>query len=141
MTDQEYNKQKARLVALRKKWHETLGLKWWKVDYVYVRDDKLEGGESGWSVDARCVVKWEYRDASISFDMDRVSKLSDTDLEKIFVHECCHILVNQMREWAPEEISVERKTIGMKSEESVVTGLAQALLWTREAGHEDRRKR
>jgi hypothetical protein len=136
MTDKEFAIQKSRIQKLKKKWHNSLGLLWWKVDYVYYRDEKIDGEhcEAGWSVTANCSVKWEYRDAKIRFDMQSVSGLTDEELEKVYVHECCHIIVNQMREWAPEHIPEDRQKIGMKSEEAVVTALENAFRWVYSAG-------
>jgi hypothetical protein len=54
-------------------------------------------------------------------------------LERIFVHECCHAIVNEMREW-----SVGHEGNGvMGHEERVVSHLANAFLWTYMQGWND----
>ncbi len=139
MTDSEYAKQKKRLLTLAERWITPLGLKWWKVDLVYARES-LDSSKPGWYCQAKTSVSWEYLDAKITFAMPDIVDVSDEALEKIFVHECCHILVNEMRMWAAEEISKEKMDEAMKHEERVVCGLASAFMWTREDGANKLRK-
>lgn len=131
MTDAEFAKQRKRLSVLADKWITPLGLKWWKIDLVYAREP-LDSSKPGFYCQAKTSVAWEYLDAKITFAMAEIADVSDDKLEEIFVHECCHILVNEMRMWAPEEVSKEKMDEAIKHEERVVCGLASAFLWTRE---------
>ncbi len=126
MTDAEYAEQKARVEALVERWLGTLGLRWWRTEIVYCRkwitDDQ---GEPDLDSHARTRVHWQYLDAEMQWNMPRLHELSDEQLELIFVHECMHILVNEMRDDKADELP--------KHEERVATLLAKAFLWVREA--------
>lgn len=146
MNDKEYNQQVARLQKLADKWLLPLGLLWWKVTFSYVRDSDLptRGDSNKFSCIANTSVAWEYCDANLTFSIKEVLDKKDDELEEIFVHECCHILINEMRQWADDEIPVAKCDEAMKHEERVVTNLAKAFLWTREAGEgklSERRKK
>ncbi len=63
-----------------------------------------------------------------------VADLPDEELERVFVHECCHVLVAEMREWGPGDMTQAACEISLKHEERVVCGLTSAFLWTRKDG-------
>lgn len=136
MNDKEFKEQKRRLLKLVDRWITPLGLRWWKVDIVYSRESLSteRHKEDGHICQATTQVDWEYINATITFDIQAISLLKDEELESIFVHECCHILVHEMRMWALPEMSQGKLDEAMKHEERVVTQLAKAFLWTREAG-------
>jgi hypothetical protein len=137
MTDKEYRQQKARIIALTKKWITPLGLRWWKVEIVYSRDGLDQPEDENRCLIAQTTVDWHYLLATITFDMRQLGDQSDAELESYFVHECCHILVNEMRMWAGEEMSRDKHEEVIKHEERVVTMLTKAFLWTRQAGNEE----
>lgn len=138
MNDKEYNEQRDRLLTLADKWIAPLGLKWWHVKFEYSRESLSTQGQkaSGRSCQAQTIVDWEYLNATITFDMQAIVDESDKELESTFVHECCHILIHEMRMWAGPEFTREKQDEAIKHEERVVTLLAKAFLWTREAGEE-----
>lgn len=130
MTDAEYEAQKARLLAVSERWITPLGMGWWRVTHIW---ERAEGASD--KGDDRCpvasvVVDWEYRHVGITWYLPTVARRSDEDLEQDFVHECCHILVNEMRQWRDAND-------GLQHEERVCTDLARAFLWVRQAGWED----
>jgi len=141
MTDKEFAFEKARIRKLVDRWVRPLGLNWFKLDIDYERVP-LEPPQSAtghnktyqWRTQANTAVVWEYRKASMAFDMNAIHGSSDDELESLFVHELCHILVNEMREWSDDDK-------GRKHEESVVEGLARAFVWTRDAGFDEGKKR
>ena len=133
MDDAAFGKQKRRLLKLANRWIGPLGLKWWKLDLVYSRTP-LDSSKPGFYCQAKTSVAWEYLDATITWNMEAIEGLSDEELEKIFVHECCHILVNEMRMWGPSKLDEEKLHEAMLHEERVVTQLALAFLWTRKDG-------
>lgn len=131
MNDKDYDFHKARIGALADKWLPMLGLEWWTIDIEYHRAG-ISNGEEDWTTNARCNAKWEYMRATIAFNMLAVMDLSSDELERIFVHECCHILVCEMREWGPEKMLEAEQYQSIKHEERVVVGLTKAFLWTYE---------
>lgn len=80
----------------------------------------------------RCAAKWQYLTATITVFMPDISDCSDAELEGHLVHELCHCLVNELRE-ARED--------WLDHEERVVTGITNAILWTRnhalQEGHKE----
>ena len=135
MDDAAYNKQKRRLQILAEKWIGPLGLKWWKVDIVYSREPIPSSAGEGWNCIGKASVRWEYLDAKITFDMQAIEGMDDDRLEQLFVHECCHILVHEMREWCQSEgLGTDAMAAAMKHEERVVCQLTSAFLWTHKAG-------
>lgn len=144
LTDKEFALTEKRIKALIKKWAEPLGFNWWKMTYSYVRNPEdmpergdRRTGDSGWSCTASTHTAWEYRDAKISFNMPACFLEKDDELEKVFVHELCHVLVNEMRELAPHE----RPFIEwIAHEESVCTSLQRTIMWAYEAGMKSRKR-
>lgn len=127
MTDADYAKQKSRIGAMVDKWLSQLGLKWWSIDLTFHREGipttDARDIAAGWTINGTCEAKWEYLKATIAFNMPNVAGMDDCDLERFFVHECCHILVNEM---CPSERTEE----SWKHEERVVAQLTKAFLWT-----------
>jgi hypothetical protein len=140
MTDAEYRIQRKRLKALQNKWHGTLGLHWWYVTYSYAREPLKSEVAEGRTCLAQTMVDWEYLKATITFDMQAIAGEKDDDLEVAFVHECIHIFVNEMRQWAESEIPSGKMDEAMKHEERVVTQLTNAVIWSRRAGLDDGKK-
>lgn len=140
MTDKEFAKEKARIERLADKWLQPLGLPWWSVKIEYSRET-IDRRTDGRCCVAQTMVDWHYLQATITFDMQAVADETDEDLERYFVHECCHILINEMREWAPEQLEAEKAADAIKHEERVVTTLASAFIWTDEAARRSKLKR
>jgi hypothetical protein len=135
MKDAEFKVQKDRLTKLQDKWIQPLGLRWWRVNFAYSDQPLKSDAPDGRTCFAQAMVDWEYLNATITFDMQAVAdEKDDEQLEQTFVHECCHILVNEMRMWADSEMPSEKHHEAMKHEERVVTQLANAFIWAYEAG-------
>ena len=130
MNDAEFKAQKKRLQALRNRWHNCLGLRWWTVTHNYERDTLVVNGEMSATTAASCTADWRYLQATVSWNLALVADQTDAGLERIFVHEMMHILLDEMRHFHEEG--------GMNHEERVATTLAQAFLWTRETGAKDK---
>lgn len=124
MKDEDFNRQLDRIRPLADKWITPLGLKWWRKIDIHYSDTPKENSPD-------CVadthVLWEYMEATITFYLLKVETISDADLEYSFVHECMHILVQEMR-WQDAA-----KADNIHHEERVCTSLARGFLWTRDA--------
>ena len=139
MTDAEHVKQKSRLDKLRRKWIPILGLSDWEIDFVGHRASPIADNNdlvcSGWARLATAEVHWEYKRATLRFDLRVLGDYNDTQVENTFVHECCHVIVNEMREWSPKEGMDSDLVKGcMNHEERVVTELTKAFIKTFGAG-------
>ena len=127
MNDKEYRAEKARLRKLADRWVDTLGLGQWEINLEYSRG-KLEGENQSFDYTgtetspAQTHAHWQYMNAMLVFDLTETADYDDEDLERIFVHELSHVLINEMREK------------GIRHEERVATLLANAFIETRRAG-------
>ena len=129
MTDKEYRTTRDRIRKIWKEWRVNLGLRWWQTRVEFVREDNKDHFDCV----AKCVVQWEYMFATITCYLPGLAEKNDKDLEETIVHECVHILVNEMREFAPEKLEERKLFDAMKHEERTVTGITNALLWTKYA--------
>lgn len=131
MTDGEYKKQKRRIQKLADRWLPALGLDQWHLDLAYKREGiaaSAEDAAENWQCNAQARVKWEYQRATLSFNMLSMEDYDDKELERLFVHECCHALVAEMREWGTEAMTKDFADHALKHEERVVACLTEAFL-------------
>lgn len=119
---QKLNKTKKMVRLAADKWLKPLGLLWWDVT-INLYDDPgdivrvFRDAGSSMTVVANTEVNWIYGAATINVNIPALRGLTQRQIEEVFVHECVHILVNEMREGEAHH------------EERVVTGLTKALLW------------
>lgn len=129
MTDKEYRRITKILNRLWKKWGSSLGFNRWKVKIIFQRELKEDNPKTA----ATCSAMWEYMDMLLTFYVPVMEDMDERAIEAIFVHECLHGLVNEMREWTPDR---------MYHEEHVITQLTQAMLWAKYDGRmEEKRKK
>lgn len=123
MNDAEYERQKARVDALAKQWLSALGLDYWDITLEFYRGRlPSEGEDDGADPLARCKVKWQYLYATISWDLEAVAEESDGELERIFVHECMHVFLHELRHSTDDWLDHEERVAQM---------LAKAFVWVR----------
>jgi len=123
MTDAEFEEAKARLLPYIERWIKPLGLNWWHIEFVYVRDEFAVADKPAPRTLASCKANWRYLTATIEWNMARVAEEDDDDLERAFVHELCHVLINEMREHDDDWLD---------HEERVASTLTMAFIWLRE---------
>lgn len=132
MNDEEFEKQCDRIRSLSEKWCDVLGLGQWTLHLHFEREAAPFGGTDGKATIrtplALTDTDWEYMQASIAWNIPMLPHTSDDQLEMIFVHEMCHVLVNEMR--ADGDGSTSHKD-DLPHEERVCTLVAKALLAAR----------
>ena len=140
MNDKEFTAQKRRIRAIVKKYH-AIGIGWWKLDIEYARHPAdMPGGipeptQSGkWELAASTHVAWQYRDAKITFNMEAAKDADDENLEKRFLHEYAHCLLNEMRSIAKSNDALVENWV--EHEEAVATSLASTIFWAYKAGRD-----
>lgn len=104
-------------------WREVarpIGMGWWDVNFIYSTDEKEFDSGDQCTVLMRCTADWRYGLAVINVNVNYIDELSDELLERYFIHEMMHILVNEMRQ----------KEDCLAHEERVVTGLTKAFEWS-----------
>jgi hypothetical protein len=102
-------------------WTYRLGLRWWTVNVIYHKGKEARkffaAGEDE-TVLARTFADWRYSVANIHINLPAFRDMEDNEIERVVIHELCHVLVNEMREGE------------IHHEERVVTHLQKAFLWT-----------
>lgn len=90
----EFKKQQERILTLHRKWEFSLGLNNWAITYEYWRDPLKEVPKgSSFGTAALTETQWEYMQAIIQFDLGMTASMDDSTLERLFVHEVCHVLL------------------------------------------------
>jgi hypothetical protein len=109
-------RRKVRLVKKAfKKWLTPLGLRWWRVTFVW--SDKTPR-EKGQPIAGKTFADWRYHEATVYIYQPHLLYLTDEEVEPFVLHELVHILVNEMRRCR------------MHHEERVVSDLTRAFRWT-----------
>ncbi len=126
MTDKEYRDFRRRISKLGKKWLLMLGFRHWDTQVETSRHPDPEVSDCV----GKANTKWEYQKVTLTFYGPGLMKYTDKELEEVYVHECCHALVAETRQWGYESIPKDKAEEGMKHEERVVTQLTNAILWT-----------
>lgn len=123
-------KQQKRVQHFLDLWTEPLGLGAWHTSVTFYRTADAYREATGASAGGvmMCDCAWQYEDAHVSVNLERAAGMDDARLEYCVVHELCHALVNELREDDPD----------IKHEERVVTQLAKAFRWARNAAVDGR---
>lgn len=141
MTDKDFNREHARVDKLLKIWTAQLGLRWWKIHARFHRSgDRMDArkDDDGYCTVARTTVQWQYLTAHIDWDLSQLVGCADEKVESYVVHELCHVLVRELRcDGGPSE----HRTEIVNHEERVVTTLASAFIWTRNAARDGSQKK
>lgn len=126
LTERQIEIQKKRITKLADKWLGILGLRHWRIYFVFEKEKedrntrynpgelKIVGDE--WDIVMCTQVDPYYLEAHITVYLPTIKDFDDDEVEESFLHECCHIMVAL--------ISRNKKE---KEEELVVTSLARAI--------------
>ncbi len=126
MTDYDHEAQRERIETVYQKWRPILGLDSWEVTRRYNDGAFIEAdGRPSEDASASTSVRWEYQHASIDFNLRLTADMDDDHLEYVVIHECMHILTNEMR-----SLCTKGHRIAIKHEERVCTMLAWAFMRT-----------
>lgn len=114
MTDWKAERKRIRTIA--KRWRYPLGLDEWHMTTRYTQGNLIVDGTVSTGAVGCASVRWQYREAELDFNLEKTAKLTDEELEEIYVHEAMHVILNEMRD---EDI---------KHEERVASSLAFAFM-------------
>jgi len=117
---------KEKIKEIFEKWSYLLGLRWWEVALTFSKEKSDFNKDDGSRVLAKTWSDWRYMKATILINYREIKLLDLEEIEKIIVHELCHVLVNEMREG------------DISHEERVVTTLTKAFLWTKNLEYEQK---
>lgn len=117
MTDKEFMALKARIEKAIQQWKPIVG--WFRITSVF---DRTTGNAECESVQAaKADTQWAYKETCITWRMPNLLTMNDDDLEFTILHELCHALINEMRDYDKDS----------GHEERVVTDVAHALIWAK----------
>lgn len=119
MNDEEFEKQKARVQRYIDKWMPA-GFGWWRLDIQWERGSA--SGFEGYTENPNIIEHWQYRAATITFNLGATKDLTEERLEETVVHELSHLLVGSILDYSTEA--------QCQMTEFAVTSVARALLWT-----------
>lgn len=119
-----WRKQRNRVRALYERWKNILALYEWDLPTTYESGPMVIDGAENAEAAACASVRWQYRSATLRFNVEECAKMDDDELERCYVHECMHVLLAEMRE----------KDHELKHEERSATMLAWALVRARKDG-------
>lgn len=128
MTDKEYREQKLRVRRFWDKWHDAIGMGWWRINLTW---DRARDEESPNQL-AVTSSSWQYRTGHVTFNLPECAAVDDETLEETVVHELCHILLAPIHDGRDDQ--------AREITEFAVTSTARAIIWAREAGHKDKQK-
>lgn len=128
MDDAAYEAQKNRVTDLIDRWVKTIGLGWWRITYRYRREFAESESASNYETKMQCEAQWKYSQACITVYVPAIAECSDDALEWLFLHECMHIFLAEMRVETSEQAVHQQE-----HEERVASSLASAFLWLRDS--------
>lgn len=126
LKDKEYNALRRKIDRWAVRWKEEL-LPGWEIIFHYEREplQNIEGNllerSSGYTH-----FLWEYRSASISFNLLLMAERTDRQNENTVIHELCHCLVAEL-------VTGDKRPDGEAHMERVVTDIVTSLNWVRDA--------
>lgn len=124
MPAEEYERIHSVLAPLFEWWISYLGLKWWDVVVCYYDDSLTYYKATDCAGQMVTHAQWEYMHATVSVNAPRCVGFTDDELERMVVHELCHILVSEMH---AEDTTNETR----RHEERTVSMMTKAFLFVR----------
>lgn len=109
-------------------WQARMGLTHWEIEQVFLDSFYGDDGEEDFKVTAITESRWQYMQARIKWYLPSAVRHSDDELEKVLVHELCHVLL------APEQALIDTKTHHDVTHSQMLGSEADAL-WERNYEH------
>jgi hypothetical protein len=86
------------------KWQRRMGLMHWDIEHVFIDSYYDDSSGEDFKVTAITESRWQYMQARIKWYLPSAVRHSNDELEKVLVHELCHVLL------APEQALIDTKT-------------------------------
>jgi hypothetical protein len=119
-----HKRERRRILKIHREWREVLGLDGWETSLRFTAGGFEVDGVLSPQTAASARVRWQYRQATLEFNLKRTRQLKRHELEAVYVHEAMHVLVNELRE----------KDHNLRHEEHAATNLSWALIRARNRG-------
>lgn len=128
MRDQALNE--ARVRALAERVQADLGLGWCSIEHRFTTVFSAD------RILAEAEVDWEYRQASIAWNLQAVAVIDDAELLATMVHELVHVMIAPLWESLPDKIQAQTSKLMELSTENVSRSILQS--WDIEPSYRDR---
>ena len=125
MNDAEFEVQKERFRSLVETWKSRLGLHVWDFEMDWQRGPFEVNGEMTAGIAGAAIVRWEYVDATLKFNLESCATLSDEEAESLVVHELMHVFLKELQHVTDD---------WLKHEERVAAMLERAFMFTLKDG-------
>lgn len=99
----QYQRVEGKVRKLAATWQERLGLDHWEIEHVFFDAYEADDRQDDYKTTAITEARWQYLQAKIKWYFPSMLRHSDEVIEKILVHELCHVLL------APEQSLLEPK--------------------------------
>jgi hypothetical protein len=123
MSIRDQKKCEARIKAMAAELQTTLCLDWLTITHQF-NNGYIEGDER---VCAATIADWEYRQASIIWQVQIAILLEDDALEEVIVHELVHVLNASLWESLPERVKNDMHKMNEYATENVTRAIISAL--------------
>ena len=87
-----------RVLAICHRLEELLDLQWQEIAHVFNR-----GGDDDTGTACTASAKWQYRLATLTWNLDALVSQTDEQIEEIAIHEYIHILCGPIQEYLPSD--------------------------------------
>lgn len=96
-----YQRVEATITKQAHRWQQRLGLSHWDITHVFLDSFDDDQSSDDYKTTAITEARWQYLQARIKWFLPSAARHDDAELEKILVHELCHVLL------APEQQLVD----------------------------------
>ena len=105
MTQNQYTRITKHIDKLAPIWQDRLGLNHWEINHTYIDSYYDDDSQDDYKVSAITESRWQYLQAKIKWYLPSISRHDNEEIEKILVHELCHVLL------APEQALVDTQIV------------------------------
>jgi hypothetical protein len=90
----QYDHVREYVLARAAVWQQRLRLDYWEIEHVFLDSFFGDDGEEDFKVTAVTESRWNYFQAKIKWYLPSAVRHSDNNLDKVCLHECCHVLLS-----------------------------------------------
>lgn len=104
------------VTACAPSWQVRLGLAHWEIQHIFLDEFDGDDPNGNLKVTAYTEVRWNYEQAEIRWYLPSAARATDSEIERVVVHELVHVLLSPEQADIPDkhaekmELSTERVT-------------------------------
>lgn len=105
MTNDPNKRVETVITKLSPIWIKRLNLSHWEIEQIFLNSYYGDDGDEDFKVTAITETRWQYMQAKIKWYLPSAIRHDDETLEKVLVHELCHVLLS------PEQTLIDTQII------------------------------